>query len=80
MSVDGVCLPDIGVRGLPKPAPAPPEKALVHAAAIESMENVRPDGEASYLAMVRAEKDDCGGQPAKQQRGWRSAVRRPEDS
>ena len=51
-----VCL-TLVFAGCQKPAPAPPEKTLVHATAVESMENVRPDGEASYLAMVRAEKE-----------------------
>jgi hypothetical protein len=51
-----VCL-TLVFAGCQKPAPAPFEKTLVHATAVESMENVRPDGEASYLAMVRAEKE-----------------------
>jgi hypothetical protein len=50
-----VCL-TLVFAGCQKPAPAPPEKTLVHATAVESMENVRPDAEASYLAMVRAER------------------------
>ncbi len=43
--------------GCGKPAAKPPEKTLVHTTVVESMDNVRPDGEASYLAQVRAEKE-----------------------
>jgi len=39
--------------GCGKPAARPPEKTLVRTAVVESMDDVRSDGEASYLASVR---------------------------
>jgi multidrug efflux pump subunit AcrA (membrane-fusion protein) len=51
-----VCL-TLVFAGCKQPAPAPPEKTLVRTTEVESMENVRPDGEASYLAIIRAEKE-----------------------
>ncbi len=47
----------LALGGCGKPAARPPEKTLVHTAVVESMDNVRPDGDASYLALVRAEKE-----------------------
>jgi len=47
----------LALGGCEKPAAKPPEKALVQTAAVESMKDVRPDGGASYLAQVRAEKE-----------------------
>ena len=48
-----VCL-TLVFAGCKQPAPAAPEKTLVRTTEVESMENVRPDGEASYLATIRA--------------------------
>jgi RND family efflux transporter MFP subunit len=41
------------LAGCGKPAARPPEKALVRAAVVEPQDNVRSDGEASYLALVK---------------------------
>jgi multidrug efflux pump subunit AcrA (membrane-fusion protein) len=43
--------------GCKKPVAAAPEKALVRAASVESMDNLRSEGEATYLAMVRADNE-----------------------
>jgi RND family efflux transporter MFP subunit len=51
-----VCLALI-LAGCKKPVSRPPERTLVRTATVESMENVRSDSEASYLAMIRAEKE-----------------------
>jgi len=45
------------LTGCKKEAPPSAEKALVRTTVVESMENVRSDSEASYLAQVRAEKE-----------------------
>src|SRR6476660_8759653 len=41
------------LAGCGKPAARPPEKSLVRTAIVEPMDNVRSDGEASYLALVK---------------------------
>ena len=41
------------LAGCGKPAARPPEKTLVRTAVVEPIDNVRDDGEASYLASVR---------------------------
>lgn len=41
------------LAGCGKPAARPPEKALVRTAVVEPKDNVRSDGEASYLALVK---------------------------
>ena len=43
----------LALAGCGKPAARPPEKSLVRTAIVESMGNVRSDGEASYLAAVK---------------------------
>ena len=43
--------------GCSKPAPVAPERTLVRTTMVESLDNVRPDGEASYLALVKAENE-----------------------
>jgi len=45
------------ITGCKKEALPAAEKALVRATVVESMENVRSDSEASYLAQIRAEKE-----------------------
>ena len=57
MSVGGVRLLTLVFAGCKQAAPAGLEKTLVRTTEVESMENVRPDGEASYLAIIRAEKE-----------------------
>jgi len=47
----------LALGGCGKPAVRLPEKALVHTAVVEPMDDARSDGEASYLALVRAEKE-----------------------
>ena len=43
----------LALWGCGKPPVKPPEKTLVRTAVVESMDNVRSDGEASYLALVK---------------------------
>lgn len=43
----------LALGGCGKPAPRPPEKSLVRTTVVEAMDNVRDDGEASYLALVK---------------------------
>jgi RND family efflux transporter MFP subunit len=43
--------------GCGKPAATPPEKALVRTAVVEPKDNVRSDGEASYLALVKFDNE-----------------------
>lgn len=43
----------LGIGGCGKPAVTQPERSLVRTAIVEPMTNVRPDGEASYLALVK---------------------------
>jgi len=43
----------LALGGCGKPAARPPEKSLVRTAVVEPINNVRSDGEASYLARVR---------------------------
>lgn len=45
------------LTGCKKEAVSSPETALVRTTAVEAMENVRSESEASYLAQVRAEKE-----------------------
>jgi RND family efflux transporter MFP subunit len=45
------------LAGCGKPATTPPEMTLVRTTAVELVDNARPDGEASYLALVRAENE-----------------------
>jgi RND family efflux transporter MFP subunit len=47
----------LALGGCGKPAPASPEKMLVRTTAVESLDSIRPEGEASYLALVRAENE-----------------------
>ena len=43
----------LALGGCGKPAAKPPEKSLVRTAVVQPMDNVRSDGEASYLAQVK---------------------------
>ena len=43
----------LALAGCAKPAARPPEKSLVRTAAVQSMSDVRSDGDASYLAQVK---------------------------
>jgi RND family efflux transporter MFP subunit len=43
----------LALAGCGKPPARPPEKALVRTAVVESLDHVRSEGEASYLALVR---------------------------
>ena len=43
----------LALSGCGKPPVRPPEKALVRTAVVESLDNVRSDGEASYLESVK---------------------------
>src|ERR1044071_6488715 len=43
--------------GCGKPAPKAPEKSLVRTAIVESADNLRADGEASYLASVKFDQE-----------------------
>jgi RND family efflux transporter MFP subunit len=43
----------LALSGCGRPAARPPEKTLVRTAVVETMANVRSDGEASYLAAVK---------------------------
>ncbi len=43
--------------GCEKPEARPPEKSLVRTAVVESADNVRADGEASYLAVVKFDQE-----------------------
>jgi len=43
----------LALGGCGKPSAKPPEKALVRTAVVEAIDNVRSDGEASYLALVK---------------------------
>lgn len=43
----------VALAGCAKPAAKPAETSLVRTALVESMDNVRSDGEASYLALVK---------------------------
>ena len=43
----------LALGGCGKPAARPPERALVRTAVVEPKDNIRSDGEASYLAAVR---------------------------
>jgi RND family efflux transporter MFP subunit len=45
------------LAGCGKPRAVAPEKMLVRTTPAESLDSVRPDGEASYLALVRAENE-----------------------
>lgn len=55
--IAGACLALIctalALGGCGKPVARPPEKALVRTTVVESMDHVRSDGEASYLAQVK---------------------------
>ena len=51
-----VCLL-LALAGCGKPPEHGPEKMLVRTTVVQPFGNVRPDGEASYLAQVRAEKE-----------------------
>lgn len=52
-----LCIVVMVLSGCGKPAPLPPAKTLVRAATVESLDNIRSDSEASYLAVVRAENE-----------------------
>src|SRR5208337_1617246 len=43
----------LALDGCGKPAPRPPEKALVSTAAVQPMDDLRSDGQTSYLAQVK---------------------------
>ena len=47
----------LALAGCGKPAAKPPEKSLVHTAVVEPADKVRSDGEASYLASVRFDRE-----------------------
>src|SRR6185369_12526857 len=57
VSVGSKCLTFLSavlvLGGCGKPAATPPEKALVRTAVVQPIDNVRSDGEASYLAQVK---------------------------
>ena len=47
----------LAVAGCGKPAARPPEKSLVRTALVQSVDNARSDGSASYLALVRFDQE-----------------------
>lgn len=47
----------LAVAGCGKPAARPPEKNLVRSALVQPVDNVRSDGSASYLALVRFDQE-----------------------
>jgi RND family efflux transporter MFP subunit len=47
----------LAFTGCGKPAARPPEKSLVCTAVVQPLENVRSDGEASYLASVKFDRE-----------------------
>lgn len=51
-----LCL-TLALTGCDEPELRPPEKSLVRTAVVEPMSNVRSDGEASYLATVRFDRE-----------------------
>src|SRR5690242_2035303 len=49
----GLLFMALAIAGCGKPANKSPEKSLVRTAVVQAMDNMRADGEASYLAQVR---------------------------
>jgi RND family efflux transporter MFP subunit len=47
----------LAFSGCEKPAPKAPEKSLVRTAVVQPLDNVRSDGEASYLAAVKFDQE-----------------------
>src|SRR5689334_14353525 len=47
----------LALAGCGKPAARVPEKSLVRTAVVQPIDNLRPDGEASYLALVRFDNE-----------------------